>query len=154
MAGTSDVRAAGFDASSVREALRFAMSMGLPDEEAQRVTFRWTTTNTYDLADNTGTPYDLTAVPTDVQTKDDVLIPAAVEFMSARSFSSDSGTVFGEFQTPSAVITVLDEDYVSVVGADQVLLGGNTYKVIYVEPPLGLFDLTVYMIHVRAVDES
>ena len=130
------------------------MNMGLPESSSERVTFRWSADPVFDTADNAGNPYDFTATPVSSPTRPDVQIDAAVEFMASTSLVSESGTVFGGFQTPSAVITVLDEDYPSVVGADKVLLGGTTYNVVYVAPPIGLFDLTIYQVHARAGDES
>lgn len=154
MAGTTDPRAAGFVASEVRDALRFAMNMGLPETPSERVTFRWSSDKQYNVADNAGNPYDFTATPAVNNSRPDVQIDAAVEFMAATAMVSETGTVFGGFQTPSAVITVLDEDYPSVEGADKVLLGGDTFNVVYVAPPIGLFDMTIYQIHARARDKT
>ena len=49
---------------------------------------------------------------------------------------------------------MLDVDYADVEGAEWVRLGGNTYDVLFVEPPMGLFDVTIYRIHCAARDET
>lgn len=152
MAGTTDSRAAGFNPAAFRDAIRFAMHMGLPNATEERATFRWTTVRTYDTADPAGNPYDYTATPATSVAHDDVLIPVAVEFSARPAGSRD--TAVGQFDSSRAVITVLDEDYALVEGADLVLLGGNTYEVEFVGPPLGLFDVTIYQLYCDARDES
>lgn len=150
MAGSN----AGFDPAEFRTNIRAAMEMGLPTDPAERVTFRWKAVKVFNSAtDHSGDPYDFSATPDVVTTHPDVQVPAAVEFFAIRT-SSEGGTAVGHFDTPRAVITVLDVDYPSVEGADEVVLGGNTYKINYVAPPLGLFEVTVYQIHCTAGDES
>ena len=151
MATTSDPRASGFDATKFRDGIKFAMSMGLPENSSERVTFRWKTTYSFGIEDTSGNPYDFTSVPEQTFSKDDVLVVAAVEFIPV---SKPEGTSMGQFESPEAIITVLDEEYVLVSDADEVLLGGNTYKITYTAPPIGLFGVTVYQIHAIAVDES
>lgn len=150
MAGTNP----NFSATEFREAITFAMTMGLPENEQERATFRWTSTKTFTNAvDPTGSPYDFDEVPATTTTHDDVRIPVAVEFFALRT-ASEGGTPLGSFNTPKAVLTVLDTDYPSIEGADQVLLGGNTYTIDFVAPPLGLFDATIYQIYCTALDEA
>lgn len=142
---------AGFSADLFRSGIRNAMMMGLPQNSEERVTFRWTVKRTYGVADSSGMPFNFSDAPATEETKADVQVPAAVEFVGS---TTDSGTSIGAFQTPRAVITVLDVDYPQVEGADQVVLGGNTYQIDYVAPPLGLFDVSIYQIHCQAKDES
>lgn len=148
MAGSNSA----FDATAFRTAIRSAMTMGLPGTTSERATFRWTPDKTFATADGAGKPYSWGATPTTTTTHADVQVPVAVEF-SARPAGSLS-TVMGEFDTSRAVITVLDEDYADIVGADLVLLGGNTYEIEFVGPPMGLFDVTVYQLFCLARDES
>lgn len=154
MASTSDARASGFDAATFRDSIQFAMNMGLPETASERCTFRWTPEKDYRIEDPGGNPYDFTATntPTNTVAPADVQVDAAVEFVSRSTLSQ--GTALGELNTPRATITLLDVDYALVEGADQVLLGGNTYDVDYVAPPVGLFEVTIYQIHCSAVDES
>lgn len=152
MAGTTDSRAAGFNAAAFRDAIRFAMNMGLPNATEERATFKWNTVRTYTTADPAGSPYDYTATPATSVAHADVAIPVAVEFSARPAGSRD--TSVGQFDSSRAVITVLDEDYALIVGADQVLLGGNTYEIQFVGPPVALFDVTIYQIYCDARDES
>ena len=152
MATSTDARAASFDSTEFRDAIKFAMNMGLPDDETERATFRWTTERTFATADSGGSPFDIHATPVTEVERADVLIDVAVEYGSVRG--QDAGTSVGEFTSSRAVITVLDEDYVSIVGADMVLLGGDTYDIKFVRPPIGLFDVTIYQLDCEARDET
>lgn len=148
MAGTS----ADFDADAFKEAIRAAMLMGMPNNVSERATFRWTTEKTFSLADPAGSPYDLTATPVTTTAHPDVQVPVAVEFVSR--VSTTQFTAAGEFDQARAVITVLGDDYDQIEGADQVVLSGNTYDLIFVAPKMGLFDVDVVQIHALARDET
>lgn len=152
MATSTDARAAGFDADGFRDAIKFAMHMGLPDTESERATFRWDTERTFTVADSAGIPFDKSATPATEVTHEDVQVDVAVEFSNIRG--SDTTTSVGRFTSGRAVITVLDEDYVDIEGANVVLLGGNTYDINFVRPPVGLFDVTVYQLDCTARDET
>lgn len=149
---TSDPRGSGFNETQFRDAIKFAMSMGTPQTEAMRPTFRWTTVKTFNNADSGGKPWTKNATPTSTESKPDVQIDCAVEFVTRTTLSG--GTAIGDFDTPRAKLTVLDVDYPSIEGANEVLLGGNTYKIDFVAPPDGLFGVEVYYIHCSAIDES
>lgn len=150
MAGT-DSR---FSAADFRANIHFAMTMGLPGTTADRATFQWDTAKIFTHEDTGRKPFDWTASPVTSTVYPDVLIPVAVEF----SGPGLENTGVGGFNTANAVITVLDVDYalltVGSVFANRVLLGGNAYQIDFVAPPLGLFDVTVYQIHCKALDES
>lgn len=139
-----------FSADEFRSGIRAAMNMGLPENEADRATFLWTTTRTFSAADSSGTPFDFTEEPIKTVKKDPVQVPVAVEFTGR---GSSGGTPVGTFHTPRVTITVLDEDYAQIEGADEVKLGGNTYAIDFVAPPIGLFEVTVYQLYCRAVSE-
>jgi len=129
------------------------MIMGLPSNVSERATFRWPTNRTYTIADPAQNPYDWTETPLTETHHADVQIPVAVEFTSRTSQggSNDIGT---QFDTSRVVLTVLDEDYAQVEGATEVLLGGNTYLIQFVAPPMGLFEVTVFQVYCEARDES
>lgn len=152
MATTSDPRAASFDAAKFRDAIKFAMNMGLPPTEAHRATFRWKTVRTFAAADSGGKPFTKTATAVTTVSHDDVQIDCAVEFVARATLSG--GTPLGDFDTPRAKITVLDVDHPAIVGATEVLLGGNTYRIDFTEPSVGLFGVEVYTIHCSAIDEN
>lgn len=152
MAATNDPRASGFDPVAFRDAIKFAMSMGLPDSVPLRATFQWTPDKTYHIADPAGKPYTWTAPPVSNVTHPDVLVDVALEFQ--RRSSGEGLTSVGDFQTSFVTLTLLDVDYALVQGADKVQLGGDTYFIEYVAPPVGLFSVTVYQMYCRAEDES
>lgn len=148
MAGSNS----GFNPAVFRAAIVDAMNMGLPTDPTERATFRWHKQQTFSTADPSGMPYDLAATPATDTTPDDVQIPCAVEF-SARPAGSLETTI-GEFDTSRVIITILDDHFPSIEGADEVLLGGNTYDIQFVGPPIGLFEVTVYQVFALARDES
>jgi hypothetical protein len=141
----------GFNADTFRTNIKNTMRMGSPQSIPDRVTFRWKTKKNFATkTDLKGKPYDLAAtatIPEDA--KPDVQVDCAVEIEDRNA----SGTPIGQFNTPKATITVLDEDYALIEGAQEVLIGGNTYSINYTEP-VGLFSVTVYTIHCTAKDES
>lgn len=148
MAGTNPA----FNAAAFRTAIRSTMTMGSPQNPAERATFRWKVERDYAIDDPANNPYDWTAAPTTEVANPDVQIPVAVEF-SARPAGS-SQTQMAEFDTSRVVLTILDEDFAKIDGADYVLLGGNTYAIQFVGPPMGLFEVTIYQMFLEAVDES
>lgn len=147
MAGTSP----DFDSALFRTQIRATMTMGLPGSVADRATFRWSADKTYSNQDSDAKPWLWTESSVTDVVHADVQIPVAMELL--RTVEQD-GTSLGDFNIVKAILTILDVDYVSVVGADTVLLGQDEYNIDFVEPPIGLFDVTVYRIHLRAMDES
>ncbi len=141
---------AGFDADAFRAAITSTMEMALPLPTSERITFLWATKRTFDKADDKGNPYDFTAVPTAVDAHDNVQVPCAVEFSETRP----DGTAIGQFENARVVVTILDVHYTEIQGANQALLGGNTYTIDFVEPPLGLGPVTIYRLWMTAIDES
>ena len=157
MATTTDPRASGFDPALFKDAIRFAMNMGLPDTETERVTFRWTADQTFENDSPSGNPYTWSTSPTTETAPDDVRVDAAVEFVSRASLADQNS--IGDFDNPRIVVTLLDDEFETITDdtlglPDQLVVGGNTYEVDFVAPPVGLFSVTVYQIHATAVDES
>lgn len=148
----TDPRATAFAAAKFKDAIRFAMGMGSPEPEDQRPTFIWTTDKTFTTADPAGDPYSWDEVPTKTTTHEPVQPLCSVQFVPRKSASE--GTPFGEVDVTRAIITMLDDEYETIKGADRVLLGGNTYELSMVAPPEGLFGVTTYVVFANAVDES
>lgn len=154
MAGTD----ASFDATAFREAIEFAMVMGLPREDDERATFLFPATVEYEKdgeiipkprTDQNGNPLDpsikvVRTRPTQVQ------IPVAVEFSPT---GSDERPV-GAFRDTRARITVLDKHWPQVKDAIEVVLGGDTYVISYTHPPVGLFEVTIYTMECVARSET
>lgn len=152
MVASSDPRAAGFDSAAFKDAINFAMEMATPSDVLQRATFRWRDEKTFDTQDSGGSPYSFTAVPSITIHRDDLSVNVAVQFIPKNSIME--GTSFGEFNNPRVILTLLDESYQQVWDADEVLLGGDLYVIEYTEPPIGLFDVTVWSMYAIARDES
>lgn len=144
--------AAGFDADLFRSKIRDTMLMGMPTATPQGAIFRRHEQRTYAVEDPDRNPYEWGETPTSETTFEDVQVPVAVEF-SARPAGS-AQTVMGEFDVSRAILTLLDVDYELVKDADEVLLGGNRYRIQFTAPPIGLFSVTVYQIYAQALDES
>lgn len=151
MASTTDPRGAGFDAAGFRDAIKFAMAMGQPEDENKRVTFKWTVEKTFSTADPAGNPYRWDTTPSKVVAHEDVQVLCAVQ---SNRIPNASGTPFGEIDSNKLTLTLLDEQYAEVEGADKVEIDNALYNIDFVAPPVGLFDVTVYTIHLTAEDES
>lgn len=149
MAGTTP----SFSATNFRRNIHFAMNMGLPNVVEERATFRWAPVRSWDKQDPQIQPYSWDAQPTTEVTHDDVQIHVAVDYQRSSGTGGATGTALGEFDTTRAIVTVLDEDYAEIIGATEVLLGGNIYVISFVQV-VGLFDVSVYQLHCKARDES
>lgn len=147
----NDPRAAGFNSAEVRDALKFAMKMGLPDAVEERITFMWRKQRDYQSKDPAGRPYNWRSQPTSDDTPDPVQIDAAIQFSDR--MTNSSGTALGQFDAARIQVTVLDVDYELVRGANIIMANGATYTIDFVAPPEGLFDMTVYTIYASSVDE-
>lgn len=143
---------AGFDATAFRTAIKNTMMMGLPNAVEKRATFRWKTKKTFDKHDSGGNPYNFESQPLTVTAKDDVQIPVAVEFVDSQALTVANPA--GQIESPKIKVTVLDDEFPSVQGADLIVLDGASYEINFVEPPQGLFTVTIYIIHATAFDES
>lgn len=141
-----------FPADKVRAALHFAMQMGTPKNPTEDVIFRWTTKETFQSKDPAGHPYSWDAPAVTSVTKPDVHIDCAVQFSARPSGSRD--TEIGHFDTSRVILTILDDDINKVRTADLVIIDGNEYRILFMAPPEGLFDLTVYTLYLEARDET
>ena len=149
----TDPRAAGFDAAAVRDALTFAMRMGMPENEEERVKFVFKAQHTFAQQDPTGNPYEWGATPVTTEgAYREVEVPVAMEFIGRTSQGRD--TSMGYLLPSHVDVYILDTYIDDVKDADEVLIDGNTYKIVAWPPPLALFDMTVYPVTLEAVDES
>jgi hypothetical protein len=149
----TDPRAAGFNSDVVRDALEFAMKMGMPDNAAERVKFIFKAQHTYANEDPTGNPYEWSAPPTaTISERREVEVPVAMEFISRTSQGRD--TTMGHLLPSHVEIYILDTYIDDVRGADELMVDGNVYKITAWPPPHALFDFTLYPCLAEAVDES
>lgn len=144
--------ASGFNSQNFRDAIISTMQMGEAQDPAQRATFHFRPEREYSSADNAGNPYDLTSTPINESTKADVQVECAIEFVPRSTMSG--GTAVGQFETPRAVISLLDPEYQQIKDATEVSLGEDLYEIDFVEPPVSLFDQTLFRLHCHAVSES
>lgn len=150
---------AQFDAQAFREAIDFAMSMGLPEDPSERATFHFRPTveywkggvklDTTPRLDASGNPLDSSIRVRRINPAP-VRIPVAVEFSTA---AVDERPV-GAFKPTKVTITIMDEYWPEVEDAIEVELGGDRYVISYSHPPMGLFNVTIYTIECFARSET
>lgn len=144
MAGSGT--SSGFDSAAFRTAIRSAMTMGLPSDTTQAVTFVFSEVAAYAHEDPNANPFDWTSSPTTDVVARNVQVPAAVEW----GVGTIQGTAVGDFDTSKVTLTLLDVDYASVQGCDSVHINGVIYQIDSIGPPVGLFDVTVYSMYCTA----
>lgn len=137
---------AGFDAAAFRTAIRTAMTMGLPTDTSQQITFVFLETDTYAAEDTNHDPYGWSSSPITEVAERTVQVPAAVEW----GIGTLSDTAAGQFDTSKVTVTLLDVDYALVAGCKEVRINNTRFEIDVWGPPLGLFDVTVYQAHLSA----
>jgi hypothetical protein len=152
---------ANFDEAAFREAIYETMLMGIPEDPAEALTFKWLRDRVYVPDDPAGNPYDWTSSPTsntpgnpalpDIGGDQGLSVPYALEF-SARP--GGAATAFGEIDTSRAVVTLLDSDYDQVRTADYAVIGDTVYRILFDAPPFGLFGVTVWQVFLEAEDSA
>lgn len=148
MAG-SDPR---FPTQKFKDAIRFAMKMGKPDDPANQVVFIWKPVKTYAKVDPAGRPYSFSATPSSTVAGNQMTVPVALEFTARPAGTRD--TTIGQFDTSRVVLTLLREDYDLVKTSDYVVIDGNAYDIDLDAPQLNLFDVGVVSLICEARDES
>lgn len=146
MAGTSP----DFDATAFRAGIKFAQQMGATPVADDQVTFYFEPQLVYTgNVDAEGVPFD---PATTVQRVDPPAVKAtcAVEYDDAQTTPTNVG-----FITASRVRTILlDDEYQKVKGAIYITIGGDRYDYRRTEPPTGLFDVGIYVMHWVAENEQ
>ena len=143
---------AGFDAAAFRDAIHFAMTMGAPPDPSQQITFYFpeTTINAGSVpVDGAGVPFDPEAELTGTA-PDPVQVECALEYFDAE----DQPTSFGMMAPARLAVTLLDLDYELVAGASYVVVHGDRYNYRRTQPPQGLFDVGLYVMHFTAENET
>lgn len=144
--------AAGFNGAEFRDAIHFAMQMGAAPDEAEQVKFHFPSVLTY----NTGAPHDGLGVPFDPNATVTSTAPPAVHVDCAVEYfdKEDQPTSFGLMAPSRIAITLLDVDYVTVKDCSYVVVHGDRYDYRRTEPPGGLFDVGLYVMHFSAENET
>lgn len=148
MAGSNSA----FDPALFRDAIQATMNMGLPTNTTEQPTFHFPTVRSYPVGtalDEDGFPFDPTITAT-VTTPPSKRVACAVEFTPVDSDELPVGTL----RKTKAVLTLLDIDYTKIKNAHEVSLGKDRYIISYVQPPLGLFEVTVYQLTCYGKDEK
>lgn len=151
---------AGFDPDNFRTQIRNTMIMGLPGDPADWPTFygsnvrAWPTTypnGSPIIFDDDGSPLDPTVAPLPASANVGIQVPCAVEF---KATSADNLTLIGNFRDTSAVLTLLDTEYVKVKDAETVELARKRYFINYTAPPMGLGPVTVYQMYLAPTGDG
>lgn len=155
MAGT-DSR---FDATKFRTSIKFAMHMGLPGSTQEQITWQWTKERTFNNPDSGGDPFVWSAghVTSEVDITD-MIVDCAVKF-TAPAGTRVGGTGIGIIDLSTVDVTFLDTDWNALIAhggrfPEKARIDGDEYTVQIVEPPVGLFDVTVYTVRLQSTDES
>lgn len=150
---------ADFDAAGFRNAIRFAMEMGLNPDPSRRPTFiRKSSSRVYKKnsvvistprLDRDGRPLDPEVEvvrPADVE----VSVDCAIEVQRADAEELPVGT----FRPTKVVATLLDDQYEEVKDCREMLYNGDRYVYGYEPESNGLFDVGVYTIIFYAVEDT
>lgn len=139
-----------FPADEFRAAIQFVYTMAEAPLAADQIAFYGASTLVYNApVDDEDVPFDprstvirQPAVP--------VHVPCGIEYFDAQGQEIVFGTV-----TPTRIaVTLLDEDYVQVKDSTYCVVGGDKYVYRTTEPPSGLFDVGLFVMHFRAENES
>lgn len=142
-----------FNAEAFRSAIKSTLEMAAPNAVADKAYFMWNETRVFDASvarDPSGKPYNIAAETAAINTPEDVQVNVAIEFSSGGTY----GTALGEINSATVVITVLDEDYALIKGANKVRLGTNQYEIDFWAPPIGLFGVDIHTAYAHATDET
>lgn len=146
MAGTDP----GFNADEFRDAIHFAMNLGAAPDAGERVLFMPESVLTYNVAvDGANVPFDPAATVTRT-TPSAITVDCAVEYFDAEN----QPTPFGPLAPSRVAITLLDVDYDQVKECRYVVIHGDRYDYRRTEPPSGLFDVGLYVMHFTSTSET
>lgn len=141
-----------FSPDGFRTAIRFAMDMGAPTDDALKATFYFkadTATATGPL-DASGVPYGPDAVVTR-RPRRKVQVTCGLEYSSG---PASQRTSVGGFGGDRVVVTLLDEDYELVRGFEFVVIGGVKYRYVKDLIPRGLGTVTIHQVECAAEDAT
>ena len=139
-----------FDAQGFIDGIHFAMSLGMPPNVVDQLTFHFRPTVTnVTPSDDESVPFDPNARPV-VVTLPTKKVPCAVQYQDSEGKVEN----FGIIVPASIILTFLDEDYQQVKGFDWVALGPNRYFYRKTLPPLGMDSVGVWQVYCRAEDEG
>ncbi len=142
------------DTTFIRQKLREAMVLGMPDELAAKPTFIFEPNQIWDEQDREGTPFDfaVTNVPTTDTLKAPVTPICAYEFFSPLGRQGAFMTEVGEFNPTSVVFTMFESEFASVIDFDHATIGASDQNWFFRfwRPTYAITDLQVYQVHCQA----
>lgn len=146
MAGSNS----GFNSAAFRAGIQFVFTMAASPVAEEQVAFFFPSQLVYNKSvDTEDVPFDPAATVTSIPSVP-VRVPCAVEYFDNEGNAGTFGVI-----TPSRVaVTLLDEDYQKIKGAIYVVIGGDRYNYRRTEPPSGLFDVGLYVLHFTAENET
>lgn len=157
MAGTD----ARFNATLVRNGLKFAMRMAFPEDGQRQITWMWTTKRDFSRTDSGGYPLDWSQSNVQEETiVNPMIVDCAVKFVPAGGTNRVGGTTLGIMDVANVVVTMLDVDHDALLThgtgkfPDMIQIDEARYYVQYTAPPYALFDMTVWDIYAQTVDVS
>lgn len=146
MAGTQ----AGFNPDTFRNAIQFVYRMGAPVDPTEQVTFHFEPVVTTSAAtDGDGVPFDPTA-SRQVTQPTPIVVPCGVETAAG---GGEDETAFGDITETRVKVYLLDVDYTQVKDAAYITLGGERLDYLRTEQPSALFDVGLYTMIFRNVDD-
>lgn len=126
MAGDDPI---GFNASEVRDALREAFLMASPNAKVDKATFVFKKELVHSVpTDRSGVPFSVTAAPAEDNTPPEIVMDFVIVELGGEAGAETS---FGHIEHNQAVVTILDEEYAKVKLAQEVRLGGNSYRIVH-----------------------
>lgn len=151
---------ASFDADAFRNAIRFAMQMGSPpDTDKQAVFIKKSTSRTFwknnVQVSNPRLDRDRMPLDPEVEVRDgadeEISVDCAIEVSSLTGNETPIGLINA---SSKVTVTVLDEQYALVKGAQELRYNGDIYKYGYEPEGLGLFDVGINTLVFYAEQET
>lgn len=138
---------------TIRAAIRGTMVLGLPVEDAHKPTFYFNQVIEWESHDSEDNPWDWTDDPEPTpSTKSPVKPVCAYEFFSPLGRQGAFPTEVGDFNPTTLVVTMLEDEWISVRGFAYLTIGPSTQRWLFRfwRPSYGLGDMTVFQVHCSA----
>lgn len=138
----------GFDADEFRAAIRFAMKMG--EDPADGAVFIMAAVTDPDdtTVDAHGVPWDPNEVGSLPEPGEEIAALCAIEFFDQAGIL----TLGVDTEVAKVLVTLLDEDWITVSECIAIRLGDIVYKRDRKRPPVGLFSVAVHQVQFIAGD--
>ncbi len=145
-----------FDPTQFRFFIKQTMKMGIPTATDEKLTWHFKPVQDFTPQDPALKPYDWSTPPESSEPGNPdlpsgvAIVDYALEFSAGTSSEGD----VGRFDTSRLKVTLLDVDYEVIKTADYATIGRVYYNIKFVAPPIGMFSVTVYEVHLVARDQA